>query len=75
MTAKERAEKLVGEFVALSPNAHLAFHKQCALIALRAVADSSVIMYKDIYPKGFPYFSESKWAKQLDEVEHEIQKL
>ena len=74
MTPKEKAEKVVAEFVKLAPNTSLAFHKQCALIAIQIATDSCLEMYNDIYKYG-PYFNETRYSKQIEGLKQEIEKL
>lgn len=69
MTAKKRAEEIIVRFLALTPNTHLSYHKQCATIVL----DEIIKLIKELefgYDRDFSI--EIRWQ---EEIKQELQSL
>jgi len=79
--AKEKAEELVGKYVALTPNIPLSFPKQCALICVEEMINQWEQVF---HAYGIGYLGDaearndiekSRRYKYLQSVKEEIQKL
>lgn len=66
MTPKEKAENITGQFVALTPNTSLSFHKQCALIVAE---ECRIEAQKQYAATGMGAVREKFWYDVIQEIE------
>lgn len=67
MSPKEKAERIIGQFVALTPNTSLSFHKQCALIVAE---ECRIEAQKQYVATGMGAAREKFWYEVIQEIEN-----